>query len=1389
MSKRYLILAFVLATALLSAVRITPGQLIFKTSQPLDPKSGRTGLATFDAWLGQYGASNLEPVKGMPGARYFTANITSEPDWESLRDGTLSFPGIEYVQPNYISILHAEPNDPLYSQQFHNVVSNPQAWNYTTGSPLVIVGVVDSGCLINHPDIQGNIWINEDEIPDDGIDNDNNGYIDDWCGWDFSDAPELADIAVGDYLEQDNDVEDENFHGTHVAGIIGAVGNNSRGVCGVAWNVKLMPIRAGFRTTAGQGYLQDDDAAAAIIYAADNGCNVLNMSWGDPNYSPIIGDACFYAYSKGVTLVASAGNDPGPYLSYPAKLSTVISVGAINRNRVIAGFSSYGPDLDIVAPGELVLSTYKLEEGEQYFEQSGTSMSSPFVAGAAALLLSLNPGLSPDEVRARILTSTDDLGSPGFDQLYGHGLLNTKKLLENTTPPLVYIDQPLDQTGVTNSFDITGTVTGSDFFRYSVMYSCAEVPTILDWYDVETHENYPGFHDQPVENGILAHFYIPEWFPEGHYTIRIQYESSSGRKFNYFRSITYDRTIPELREQSLQGFSRYDGQNLRYYVSAVFSELVRTELVITASDGSLSRSYGVLLDSLHVWTLPENLPQGQIDIQIMATNTSNLTLTTPIHENFLDIQYEIIPSYGYRRQDLGMARAPLNYTYDYDGDGFPEYIAMDLPTTGYGEVFVYQPEAGGHVVKHAFDDSFWLLGAGNTNDFGQEILQLKSDTAVLLESQITSPYPNLALWEDTSITGGVIADYSNDGISDILLVKNLPAERVIQAYKRSQNTFVARNTLHNTSETNVRNTFVPTITVRNFDNDSYKDILTADTDGDVMIYEIRNDNVTDLVWSYRMQIGNTYSIASGDFDGNGNQDFFIGGYYTDNLDPSRNFWYFEGFKNVSNNNYSIMGSIMFNDVASQNAIQATDLDGDGKDELILALSPNLYVVKYVDGKFKPQFYGNSYRTYTILTYKDANNRPYFLTNYEVEPDSVIAVEWTSEDPYTGPPTPVNFLATPIDESTIQLSWIDSGAAYYRIYRRDEEGHIVILDNVDITTYLDTGLEEGQTYEYALTAYHSAYSPPESTPTIWQSAVPSPVPNLISITMTGPNRLRLIFDEPMSTSIINPTLYSVDHGMDRPTSVNSINNGYGIQLHFNKVFPQISGDFTLSMSNIVSVNDIVLQDLEYQFIYVADTEPPQVLSATVLDDRLTVEIRFSESIVGFNPDPELLSNYSLHCHTNDQDNFITSVLHDDDVVRFTLAHQVKFGSSSYYVTVSNVRDLAGNIISAQNNTGRFYLVNNHNLKNLVAYPNPVRSNSKQCSIINFPSGKTGNIRIYDSSGLLVRDDKIGPFDPAINNVDWNWDLKNSKGLPVSSGVYFYVVEMDGEMARGKIAIIK
>jgi len=1397
MKKAVLLLIVSVLIASAWAWDITPNQLIFKTSKPAQVKgNGRLGLSAFDNYLNSLGAQSVRKITGMPNSQYFMVNVAVEPDYEALVSGKTRFEGIEYVQPNYLNKLHIVPNDELYHQLYHYVVSCPQAWNITTGSDQVLVAVVDSGLNLEHPDLRPNIFINHAEIPDNGIDDDGNGYIDDWIGWDFADAPELAKIALGDYLDQDNDPTDENYHGTHVAGIIGAVGNNGIGVCGVNWNVKLLAVRAGFRTTDSAGFLQDDDAAAAIIYSADMGAQVINLSWGDDKYSPIIADACQYAYDKGAVIVASAGNMPLPFLSYPAKLGTTISVGAVNRNRNLAGFSSYGPDLDLVAPGEDVLSTYMLESPNQYTRMSGTSMSAPYVTGAVALLLALHPGLSPQEVRSRLMDSCDDLGTPGFDMYYGHGMLNVRKLLESTNPPLIHVSSPVEMQGIQSSFDIIGSIQADDFFRYSVMYATKDVPaTIIDWLDVETHTNQPSYKNSPVDNDVLAHFYIPGFFEEKTYLVRIQYENKQGKKYNQYFNFRYDNTAPVMREETLQAHFRYEKQDKRYYVTAAFSEVVSARLKIWDSLDQITYCYSAMEDSLVFWALPNSVAEGPIRVQVRAHNASGLTYESGIYpkeENavFADIQYELIDSYGYEYEVIGEARAPLPQLYDFDGDGNKEYIAMTIATGGYGNVKAYQPGIDAHIVTHDFNDGFWPRGIAEGSTGKAELLYNKADTAYLQLCGENQDYPSVAVWQEKASISGAYVDYNGDGIKDILLIQNLDLEQVIQAYKRvGSDKFVEKtNTLHNTTATDMRNSFVPTIIVDDLDGDRYPDILCADSDGDVMIYEIKNDQVSDLSWEHRLPVRDTHTFTVGDFNGDGRKEFFIGGYVTDVANPFRNFWYFEGFRNTANNQYTSMGTMFFNDVMDQNGINSMDVDGDGKDEIILAITPNLYIIKYIDGEFKPVFRGESASSYNILTFRDANNKPYFATNRSIE-DSLYFVQYAQAEPYTGPPIPKNLSIEPLNESSVRLTWLDNGADSYYIYRKDEDGNVVQVCDCPQNSYVDEGLVTGHNYRYSVKAIDSGYTPAEGRLSPWVSATPLPPPQVEYIGMVSGSEVKLIFDTVMQPQILNPGLYSLDHEIGYPISVNSIAAQKGVLLRFRKPLPPSTQPYVLRAENMRGKSGVLCATNSFSFDYEPDTEAPQVQGVLVAEDRASLQIFFSEPIAS-SPDPLYRGNYTFNTTANDPDNDIRSIDHDSDIITISFIHPLKVSNQPYSIRVENIQDLAGNTISRQHCVARISLSDAKDLSDLKVYPNPVRTSQQSwVAIHNFPMNKKGRIAIYDSGGNLVHKAKLGPYKPELGNNTFRWELRNDSGHRVSSGVYFYVAEMGGETARGKFVILR
>jgi subtilisin family serine protease len=250
-------------------------------------------------------------------------------------------PRVEYVEPNYIYRASGTPNDPRFSELWgmHNTgqtggandadIDAPEAWDTQTGSESTLIAIIDTGVDYNHPDLAANIWANPGEIPNNGADDDNNGYIDDIRGWNF--------------VSNNNNPMDDNLHGTHVAGTIGAIGNNGVGVAGVNWRVKIMPLK--FLGSDGSGTLAN--AISAILYAANNQARVMNNSWGGGGFSQALLDAIGYADGKGALFVAAAGNDgtdndQSP--NYPSNYDApnVIAVAAIDHNGNLAIWGSGG---------------------------------------------------------------------------------------------------------------------------------------------------------------------------------------------------------------------------------------------------------------------------------------------------------------------------------------------------------------------------------------------------------------------------------------------------------------------------------------------------------------------------------------------------------------------------------------------------------------------------------------------------------------------------------------------------------------------------------------------------------------------------------------------------------------------------------------------------------------------------------------------------------------------------------------------------------------------------------------------------------------------------------------------------------------------------------------
>jgi len=344
-----------------------------------------------------------------------------------------SDPRVLYAEPNYVMDLHGVPNDPAFASNQWNMMNTgqvvmgrtgvpesdidaPAAWDISTGSPDVVVAIIDTGVDYTHPDLAANIWINPYEVAGNGIDDDGNGYVDDVHGIDI--------------YNNDSDPMDDNGHGTHVAGIVGARGNNGMGVAGIAWNVKIMACK--FTDALGQGTLADVTECLDYVRVMKNrGVNVVatSNSYGLLLTEPLLTLEEAIVAQGDILFVAAAGNNAydgmGEFHNYPSdySLPNIISVASSDNRDMLAGISNYGHDVHISAPGVGVYSTYSGKDNRgnflHYRAMSGTSMAAPHVAGVAALVSSYLPELPWWRVRNRVLAGGESI--PGMDNLTATG--------------------------------------------------------------------------------------------------------------------------------------------------------------------------------------------------------------------------------------------------------------------------------------------------------------------------------------------------------------------------------------------------------------------------------------------------------------------------------------------------------------------------------------------------------------------------------------------------------------------------------------------------------------------------------------------------------------------------------------------------------------------------------------------------------------------------------------------------------------------------------------------------------------------------------------------------------------------------------------------------------
>ncbi len=379
--------------------------------------------AQINGLLSAYGARQVAAIPQI-GARRLRLPESASPIAVAqalLRTGTA-----EYVEPNHLAYAVTVPNDPIYQWSLSSVNAFA-GWDATTGSPNVVIAIVDTGVDYNHPDLSGK------------------------C------------VAGYDFVNNDSRPLDDYWHGTHVAGIAGASTNNGQGIAGIGWQCRIMPVKVLGADGTGSYW----NVAQGIIYAADHGAHVINLSLAGPYNDSTEADAVRYALGKGCVVVAAVGNQGGVGYNYPAAYDGVIGAAALASDNTRASFSNYNASVDIAAPGVDVIScTLSSSPGGPYTTASGTSMAAPHVAGLAALIRSLHPDWTNTQIADQICRTADDLGPSGRDNYYGWGKINLARALgqsgpgQDSVPPTAAITSPA--AGSALSGLATVTASGSD---------------------------------------------------------------------------------------------------------------------------------------------------------------------------------------------------------------------------------------------------------------------------------------------------------------------------------------------------------------------------------------------------------------------------------------------------------------------------------------------------------------------------------------------------------------------------------------------------------------------------------------------------------------------------------------------------------------------------------------------------------------------------------------------------------------------------------------------------------------------------------------------------------------------------------------------------------------
>ena len=1356
-----------LSERFVTPTHITPGELLIRltpeAAADLNRLHANSPIVALHAKHNVESLHPLFPYLASPSRnpnlkRIYLLRFAPDAHLETLKAAYEQSPFVEAVEYNYLRPTLADmilPNDPKYPEQWSlPLMKLPQAWAIEKGNREVVIAIIDSGIDYRHDDLAPKAWINPGEVPENGLDDDGNGYVDDVYGWDFTDAPNLQ--AEGDYIEGDNEPIDERGHGTHVAGIAGALPDNGIGIAGVAWECPLMAIRAGL-SLGGSSRLQDDDSAAAIVYATDNGASVINMSWGGEHRSFVIQDAIDYAYARGVVLVAAAGNSQKPTAIFPAAYRKVIAVASTEQNQQRFYQSNFGASIDIGAPGNVILST---QINNQYRLLTGTSMASPHVAGVAALILAKRPGLTHEEVRHILVNTTDPVHREDSDELdekfVGAGTVNAERALLASGALQARILAPETNSGGSDSITFIGTAGGYKFDSWHLSYGKSTVPT----------EFTPFTQPSDAQKiGETLAVWDTTTVPEGIYTVRLTATSKDGQETHDQVVLSVDRTPPLIISLTATE-TLYGERGLTVFTWA--TDDVTQNTLYYRRKGSLAPFAPISTTDLgveHVLSL--GLETGLYQFFVEAENATSLKAKEDNKGAFysIDVVGGYISPSGFTEKFLDIPPLHIaSVTSDFDTDGLLEIVGSPLasdtkadPELQAAILAIYERlPTGRYELAHTIEsldelsnlEKFIPWTVGDTDgDALLEVLATDDERTFLIESTPEGRgYPSQIIWESPFLSSGTIVDLDGDGQKEIIGADNSNDRLLVFEYDNSINAHVEKAILVNESPGS--NVFAHSFAIADFDEDGSMELVAGDSEGELFLYESTSvGNTFRLEWQTQLPLKDITQFATGDLTGDGKPEFVVGGLLSlpDLPTSGPRIWKFFVFTHTSNG-YTLLSSEKRDAIVAiaphrlnGNSLAIADVDQDGYNELVVGAYPNIYVMKWNGTTLLPLWHRKMEETPALLTAElNQNGFDEFYVNLEdgiYRFESIFAIDPDSIDTLK----PWNVEAKPLTQKAVQVTWDSQQddatdgeqpqqTLRFTVYRAQGEKEKAPPDNTfkkvgeDLTVprFIDRHVAKDNTYWYTVTA--KVEDDTETPHTDAVAATPREPPELV----------RAVYHRPEE----GVPLLHAESQIDMQSE--SLQGNIWVIVTFDRRMDLIVGD-------------------EDRYVLRIAKRIDGVTPVSAIRDRMG-----TRALLVFNAD-RLISHFGQP---------LTAKM------------------EPYEITVSNVTDIDDNPIRASTRPLEIPPsvagATLSDLKQVRVYPNPVRPNSVDKGAITFDRLPIGTrIQLFDVRGELLETLNVTEQDH--NRKEW-W-LTSNNTADVSSGIYIYVLEFDTLKKIGKIAVIK